>query len=103
MTRLSSSSVGLLLLLIGYAAAGPESDPRSRSGPSSACQQHTGLHRRLDVVEKRVEDTVEKLEAELAILLDAIDAPEWRPLLDTSGKPVVDILDGPGDEGPRLN
>lgn len=46
------------------------------------------------ILQKKVEDTVEKLEAELAILLDAIDAPKWRPLLDMSGKPSVDILDG---------
>jgi len=49
------------------------------------------------ILQKKVEDTVEKLEAELAILLDAIDAPEWRPLLDTSGKPSMDIFDGPED------
>lgn len=28
------------------------------------------------------------------MLLDAIEAPEWSPLLETVGKPVVDILDG---------
>ncbi|KAA0718377.1 hypothetical protein E1301_Tti020457 [Triplophysa tibetana] len=47
----------------------------------------------MDAVEKRLEDTVEKLETELAVLLDAIEAPEWRPLLDTdSSQPVIDIL-----------
>lgn len=30
------------------------------------------------------------------MLLDAIEAPEWSPLLETVGKPVVDILDGQG-------
>ncbi|XP_071400796.1 placenta-specific protein 9-like [Centroberyx affinis] len=103
MARPSASSVGLLLLLIGYAAAGPESALQPRAVRSSACQEHTSLHNRLDVVEKRVEDTVEKLEAELAALLDVIEDPEWRPLLDTSGKPVVDILDGKGGEGAFLN
>lgn len=44
-----------------------------------------------------MEDTVEKLEDELAMLLEAIEAPEWRPLLDITGKPSVDILDGQGE------
>ncbi|KAM6956809.1 placenta-specific protein 9-like [Aplochiton taeniatus] len=94
MARPCSSSLGLLLLLIGYAAAGPQSETQARAARSSACQEHVALHDRLDVVEKRVEDTVQKLEDELAVLLDAIDSPEWSPLLDTSGKPLVDILDG---------
>ncbi|KAG7274739.1 hypothetical protein CRUP_035530 [Coryphaenoides rupestris] len=80
-----------------YLAAGHSGLISPRAVRSSACQDHSRLHNRLDVVEKKVEETVEKLEAELAILLDAIDAPEWRPLLDKSGKPSVDILDGPED------
>nr|XP_028279857.1 placenta-specific protein 9 [Parambassis ranga] len=103
MVSVSSSSIGLLLLLtlllIGCAAAGPEPDRRPRAVRSSACQEHTNLHSRLDVVEKKVEDTVEKLEVELAALLDAIDAPEWRPLLDDTGKTAVDILEEPGQRG----
>lgn len=43
---------------------------------------------------QKVEDTVEKLEDELAVLLDAIEAPKWRPLLDNRGKP-IDILEDP--------
>lgn len=43
-----------------------------------------------------MEDTVEKLEVELAALLDAIEAPKWRPLLDDTGKTAVDILEDPG-------
>ncbi|XP_067465545.1 placenta-specific protein 9-like isoform X1 [Thunnus thynnus] len=93
-----TSSVGLLLLLIGYAAAVPASDLRPRAVRSSACQEHTSLHSRLDTVEKNVEDTVEKLEVELAALLDAIEAPKWRPLLDSRGKP-VDILEDPEQRG----
>ncbi|XP_054885336.1 placenta-specific protein 9-like [Poeciliopsis prolifica] len=96
MTRPSCSSAGLLLLLIGCAAAGPESDRRPRAAQSSVCQEHTNLHNRLDVVEKRVENTVMKLEGELAALMEAIEAPQWRPLLDTHGKTVVDILEDPG-------
>ncbi|KAK0131003.1 hypothetical protein N1851_034312 [Merluccius polli] len=70
---------------------------KPRAVRSSACQDHSRLHNRLDVVEKKVEDTVEKLEEELAILLDAIEAPEWGPLVDITGKPSVDILDGQGE------
>lgn len=44
---------------------------------------------------QRVENTVMKLEGELAALMEAIEAPQWRPLLDTTGKTVVDILEDP--------
>lgn len=96
MTR-PSSSLGLIFLLIGYAVAGPEPDLQPRAVRSSACQEHTSLHSRLDVVEKKVEDTVEKLEAELAALLDAIEAPKWHPLLDNAGQTAVDILEDPAE------
>ncbi|XP_022599370.1 placenta-specific protein 9 isoform X2 [Seriola dumerili] len=99
MIRPPTSSIGLLLLLIGYAAAGPEPELRPRAVRSSACQEHTNLHSRLDVVEKKVEETVEKLEVGLASLLDAIEAPKWRPLLDNTGKTAVDILEEPGQRG----
>ncbi|XP_034464266.1 placenta-specific protein 9-like [Hippoglossus hippoglossus] len=99
MIQSPTSSIGLLLLLIGYAAAGPEPDLRPRAFRTSACQEHTNLHNRLDVVEKKVEDTVEKLEVELAALLDTIEAPKWRPLLDTAGQTTVDILEEPLQRG----
>lgn len=44
---------------------------------------------------QKVEDTVEKLEVELAALLDAVEAPKWRPLLDNTGRTAVDILEDP--------
>ncbi|XP_057704355.1 placenta-specific protein 9-like isoform X2 [Corythoichthys intestinalis] len=65
-----------------------------RAVPSSACQEHTNLHNRLDVVEKKVEDTVGKLEVELKALLEAIEDTKWRPQLDNSGK-TIDILEDP--------
>ncbi|XP_074532367.1 placenta-specific protein 9-like isoform X2 [Halichoeres trimaculatus] len=99
MTRPSSSSVGLIFLLIGYTIAGPEPDLQPRAVRSSTCQEHTSLHSRLDVVEKKVEDTVDKLEVELAALLDAIEAPKWRPLLDNAGQTAVDILEDPAERG----
>lgn len=48
----------------------------------------------LHICLQRVEETVQKLEAELAVLLDTIQAREWSSLLisDTAG-PAVDILD----------
>ncbi|KAM9345222.1 placenta-specific protein 9-like [Symphorus nematophorus] len=99
MTRPFTSSVGLIFLLIGYTAAGPEPDLRPRAVRSSACQEHTNLHNRLDVVEKKVEDTVDKLEVELAALLDTIEDPKWRPLLDNTGRTAVDILEDPEQRG----
>lgn len=53
------------------------------------CQPHVLLF------VQRVEDTVEKLEVELAALLDAIEAPKWRHLMDNTGKTAVDILEDP--------
>ncbi|CAG6017939.1 unnamed protein product [Menidia menidia] len=107
-----------------WAGAEAETGPPPRGARSTACQEHADLHRRLDVVEKvrlstlglqtispvhicrafcptqGVENTVEKLEAELAALLEAIDAPQWRPLLDNRGETMVDILQDP-DQRPR--
>lgn len=99
MARPLTSSLGLLLLLIGYIAAGPESIPQPRAVRASACQEHSSLHSRLDVVEKRVEDTVQTLETDLALLLETIESPEWSPMLDTKGKPQVDILDDHAERG----
>nr|XP_046257404.1 placenta-specific protein 9-like [Scatophagus argus] len=99
MTHPSTSSVGLILLLIGYAATAPENDLRPRAVRSSACQEHTNLHNRMDVVEKKVEDTIENLEVELAAILDVIEDQKWRPLLDNTGKTAVDILEDPGQRG----
>ena len=48
---------------------------------------------------QKVEDTVEKLEVELAALLDVIEAPKWRPLLDNTGRTTVDILEDPEQRG----
>ncbi|TKS85249.1 Placenta-specific protein 9 [Collichthys lucidus] len=103
MTRPFASSVGLIFLLIGYTAAGPDSDLRPRAVRSTVCQEHVNLHTRLDGVEKKVEDTVENLETELAALLDAIEDPKWRPLLDNTGQKTVGYPQGPRAEGPVLN
>ncbi|XP_077351191.1 uncharacterized protein LOC144001083 isoform X1 [Festucalex cinctus] len=124
-----TSTIGLIVLLIGCAAADPnkkilsllpsvtvrcggrslhsdeqdqqipqheevDSERSPRAVLSSACQEHTSLHNRADVVEKKVEDTVGKLEVELAALMEAIEDPKWRPHLDNTGTP-VDILEDP--------
>lgn len=48
----------------------------------------------LHICLQRVEETVQKLEAELAVLLDTIQAPEWSSMLNTdSAGPAVNILD----------
>uniref|UniRef100_A0A3Q1I0P4 Placenta associated 9 n=1 Tax=Anabas testudineus TaxID=64144 RepID=A0A3Q1I0P4_ANATE len=60
-------------------------------------------HQRVSCCLQKVEDTVEKLEVELATLLDAIEAPRWRPLLDSTGNTAVDILEDPGQGGDPLN
>ncbi len=59
------------------------------------CQPHNYVFCLL----QKVEDTVEKLEVELAALLDTIEAPKWRPLLDNTGRTAVDILDDPEKRG----
>ncbi|KAL6487004.1 hypothetical protein MHYP_G00036300 [Metynnis hypsauchen] len=89
-----SAYIALLLLLIGQISAAPESDLALRGSSSAACRDQNTLSNRLDTVEKRVTDTVQKLEEELASLLDAMEKPEWSFLLDSnSAGPAVDILD----------
>lgn len=44
---------------------------------------------------QKVEDTVENLESQLAALLQAIQDPKWRPLLDNVGRTTVDVLEDP--------
>ncbi|KAL7877964.1 hypothetical protein SRHO_G00046070 [Serrasalmus rhombeus] len=88
-----SACIALLLLLIGQISAAPESDLALRGSSSAVCRNQNTLSNRLDAVEKRAEDTVQKLEEELAGLLDAMEKPEWSFLLDSSAGPAVDILD----------
>ncbi|TSK22646.1 hypothetical protein Baya_2004 [Bagarius yarrelli] len=87
-----SICVSALLFLIAQVLTVPESNPVNTH--VTPCQAHSKLNDRLDSVEKRVEETVQKLEAELAVLLDTIQASEWSSILnaDTAG-PAVDILD----------
>lgn len=41
---------------------------------------------------QKVEDAVGTLELELASLLEAVEAPDWRPLLDKLGERSVDVI-----------
>ncbi|KAK7149093.1 hypothetical protein R3I93_013182 [Phoxinus phoxinus] len=80
-----STRVALLTLLIGQILAGPESS-------SNACQDQKALHKRMDGVEERLESGVQKLQEELDLLMEELEAREWRPLVDGSR---VDLLDEP--------
>ena len=53
---------------------------------------------RISCLLQKVEDTVENLEAELDALLDVIEDPGWRPLLDNRGI-AVDVLEDPAKRG----
>lgn len=44
---------------------------------------------------QKVEDTVENLESQLASLLQAIQDPKWRPLLDNVERTTVNVLEDP--------
>ncbi|XP_072559548.1 placenta-specific protein 9-like [Paramormyrops kingsleyae] len=87
----SAASLTLLLtlslVLLGQANTGPQ------AVPITACKNHAALHSRLGDVEKRVEDTVRQLEADMQDLLGVIEAPEWKLVFD-AGDPTIDILDG---------
>lgn len=89
-----STCISLLLLLIGQISAEPQSAPARRDSISATCKEQNTLSNRLDAVEKRVEDTVQKLEEDLAGLLDAIESPEWSFLLNSNNAgPAVHILE----------
>ncbi|KAF4090457.1 hypothetical protein AMELA_G00052680 [Ameiurus melas] len=89
-----SICVALLLFLIGHMLAVPERDPVNRNTHIAPCQEHSKLNDRLDAVEKRVEETVQKLEAELAVLLDTIQAHQaiQRKKACTVSLPATPIL-----------
>ncbi|XP_063814804.1 placenta-specific protein 9-like isoform X2 [Pseudophryne corroboree] len=56
------------------------------------CTEHQRLHSRLDVVEERVEKTVEYMYAEVNSLLDSISGASWA-LLPTPSGPLLDIFE----------
>ncbi|XP_039504831.1 uncharacterized protein LOC120460883 isoform X2 [Pimephales promelas] len=81
-----STRVALLALLIGQILAGPG------TSSSHTCQDQKALHERMDGVEERLESGVQKLQAELDLLMEELEAREWSPLLDGAR---IDLLDEP--------
>ncbi|XP_067828777.1 placenta-specific protein 9-like [Heptranchias perlo] len=75
-----------ILLLLGLTLAGAEPQ---RNG-TDWCEHDKALHKRLDVVEKNIEQTVNYLEAEVSVLLSLIEASN-SPL--QLGAPTVDIFE----------
>ncbi|XP_005988323.1 uncharacterized protein LOC102357047 [Latimeria chalumnae] len=65
---------------------------------SEWCSQHQDLHNRLDTVEKKIEETVDRLQLEVQVILDAIQAQEKSASISPGG-PIIDILD---DSNPVL-
>uniref|UniRef100_UPI00398EAC82 placenta-specific protein 9-like isoform X2 n=1 Tax=Pristiophorus japonicus TaxID=55135 RepID=UPI00398EAC82 len=73
-----------IVLLLGPTPAG--ADPRRDD--TQWCEDDKELHKRLDVVEKNLEQTVNHLEAEVSALLRFIEASNTQ-----LGAPTVDIFD----------
>ncbi|XP_018428931.1 PREDICTED: placenta-specific protein 9-like [Nanorana parkeri] len=56
------------------------------------CTEHRKFHSRLDVVQERVEKTVEYLYSEVNSVLDAISGSSWALSVAPSG-PLLDIFE----------
>ncbi|KAM5323353.1 placenta-specific protein 9 isoform 1-T1 [Glossophaga mutica] len=65
----------------------------SRGGPagSTGCDTHMAVHGRLDVIEEKVEKTVEHLEAEVKGLLSQLEELAWN-LPQGPFSPTPDLL-----------
>ncbi|XP_041032000.1 placenta-specific protein 9-like [Carcharodon carcharias] len=79
-------AVSGILLLLGLAAT--EADPQRDD--TDWCERDKALHKRLDIVEKNIEQTVNHLEAEISALLRFIEAS--NPPLQL-GAPTMDIFE----------
>ncbi|XP_067876445.1 placenta-specific protein 9-like [Heterodontus francisci] len=75
-----------ILLLLGPTATGLE----PQRNDTNWCERDKALHKRLDVVEKNIERTVDHLEAEVSALLRFIEAS--NPPLQL-GAPTIDIFE----------
>ncbi|XP_075073227.1 placenta-specific protein 9 [Mixophyes fleayi] len=85
------AAVLLLMVLDGsLTAVNPERSLHTDRG--DWCTEHRRLHSRLDVVEERVEKTVEYMYAEVNSLLDSISGASWA-LLPASSGPLLDIFE----------
>ncbi|MEE6488720.1 hypothetical protein FKM82_015338 [Ascaphus truei] len=80
----------------GDATAGGAADPATslhgHLQRTDWCTEHRRLHHRLDVVEERVEKTVEYLYTEVNSLLDSLAGASWA-LPAAAGAPLVDIFE----------
>ncbi|XP_010209094.2 placenta-specific protein 9 [Colius striatus] len=74
------------------AAADPVSLFPGSLGRESWCQEHDGIHERLDIIEEKVIKTVEHLESEVKSLLNIISETTSNIPL-APGTPLIDIVD----------
>ncbi|KAM8776482.1 placenta-specific protein 9 [Rhynchonycteris naso] len=80
MRPLLCALAGLALLRAAGADAAAEPFIPSRGDPawSTGCDTHMAVHDRLDVIEEKVEKTVEYLEAEVKGLLSQLEELAWN-------------------------
>ncbi|XP_030908121.1 placenta-specific protein 9 isoform X2 [Melopsittacus undulatus] len=74
------------------AAADPISVLPGNLGGGSWCNEHDGIHERLDIIEEKVIKTVEHLESEVKSLLNIINETTSNMPI-APGTPLIDILD----------
>ncbi|OCT59714.1 placenta-specific protein 9 [Xenopus laevis] len=83
----------LLGLMAGsFTVADPASILHGPTQRGDWCSEHRLLHRRIDVIEERVEKTVDYLFSEINSLLDSISGASWA-LPSSPGTPFLDIFD----------
>eukprot|EP00079_Xenopus_tropicalis_P012911 XP_002940487.2 PREDICTED: placenta-specific protein 9 [Xenopus tropicalis] len=93
MRILLAAALLLLGLLAGsFTVADPVSILHGPAQRGDWCSEHRLLHRRIDIIEERVEKTVEYLHSEIASLLDSISGASWA-LPSAPGTPLLDIFD----------
>ncbi|XP_068111564.1 placenta-specific protein 9 isoform X2 [Hyperolius riggenbachi] len=85
---------GTLLLLVMLNGSLTASEPVSsiRRDRQDWCAEHHKLHTRLEVVEERVEKTVEYLYSEVNSLLDTLSGSSWALSVNPGG-PLLDIFE----------
>ncbi|KAM5323354.1 placenta-specific protein 9 isoform 2-T2 [Glossophaga mutica] len=93
MRTLLCALAGIALLRALGADVAAEPFIPSRGGPagSTGCDTHMAVHGRLDVIEEKVEKTVEHLEAEVKGLLSQLEELAWN-LPQGPFSPTPDLL-----------
>ncbi|XP_072281126.1 placenta-specific protein 9 [Pyxicephalus adspersus] len=84
----------VLLLLMVLNGSRTDAEPASpfHTNREDWCNEHRKFHSRLDVVQERVEKTVEFLYSEVNSVLDAISGSSWALSVAPSG-PLLDIFE----------